>query len=466
MATDFEGSGHQSDAPLWHAEKVCSVAEGHPAAPELEEVSTSWQRSLNRYGIDPVSDEAPRILTLPEVKDQAGPLDGLIHSARPELDRLYGLVADAGYTVLFCNTDGIAVAHRGNEDDASRFRYWGTWLGGVWSEAAEGTNGIGTCVIEERPVTVHRGQHFRSRHIDLSCSGAPIFGTDSKLLAVLDVSAIDPRLSEAAHALTGTLTASAARAIEETYFRECFRRDWVVAFICPEDGISGLLLAVGEGQRIIGANRAARTALMLDDAGIAEGVSLWSVFERDSAPFRRKDGADIPVRLAFAGSNEACPALLTPPEPHAGGGRSAAGLALHTRPRMDVLAALDRLEAPPSRPLRGGLTPTAMRRVREHVEAHLGDSIDLAALAGVAGLSMFHFAREFKQTTGLTPHRYLLEKRVERARELLARTDLTLAEIAFAVGFADQSHFARRFRQMVGTTPGEFRWSQRAGRTA
>ncbi|HLY54933.1 MAG TPA: helix-turn-helix domain-containing protein [Stellaceae bacterium] len=466
MVEDPELSERLNHALGGHAQQVYSVAQGRLVkAPGLEEVSTSWERSLNRYGVDPVSSEAPRVLTLSEVQDQAGPLDPLIHSARAELDRLYGLVAEAGYTVLFCNVDGVAVEHRGDEHDASRFRYWGTWLGGVWPESIEGTNGIGTCIIEERPVTVHRGQHFRSRHMDLSCSGAPVFGIDGRLIAVLDVSAIDPKLSEAAHALTGALTVTAARAVEETYFRECFRRDWIVAFICPHDGVSSLLLAVGDGQRIVGANRAARAAFMLDDRRIADGLNLWSIFERDSAPFRRKDGADIAVRLACAGSNETCPALLTPPEPRGGGRYDTAGLALHTRPRMDVVAVLDRLGTAPPRPLRGGLTPAAMRRVHEHVEAHLGESIDLAALAGVAGLSMFHFAREFKQTTGVTPHRYLLQKRVEQARELLASTDLPLAEIAFAVGFADQSHFARRFRQMVGTSPGEFRWSHRSGRT-
>ena len=79
----------------------------------------------------------------------------LIFNAQEEIDRLYKLVREAGYTLLFCDTVGIAVEHRGDETDASRFKYWGTWLGGVWSEAIEGTNGIGTCIAEERPITVH-----------------------------------------------------------------------------------------------------------------------------------------------------------------------------------------------------------------------------------------------------------------------------------------------------------------------
>jgi transcriptional regulator GlxA family with amidase domain len=95
------------------------------------------------------------------------------------------------------------------------------------------------------------------------------------------------------------------------------------------------------------------------------------------------------------------------------------------------------------------------------MEVHLGESIDLLMLAGVAGLSVHHFARQFKQSLGVAPHRYLTQKRVERAQDLLAQTDLSLAEIAYAAGFSDQSHLARHFRYMLGTTPREFRRSQR-----
>ena len=200
-----------------HADHVTSVVEGRRAEPTSAEVSSSWQRSAHRHRVDPDGHEAPRILTSHEVGERRGPLDQLILSAEDELNRLYKLVREAGYTLLFCDNAGVAVEHRGDEADASRFRYWGTWLGGVWDEAFEGTNGIGTVISEERPVTIHRGQHYRTRHIDLSCSGAPVFGADGRLMAVLDVSAIDPALSERAHALTGVLTIASARAIEERF---------------------------------------------------------------------------------------------------------------------------------------------------------------------------------------------------------------------------------------------------------
>jgi transcriptional regulator of acetoin/glycerol metabolism len=215
-----ERSSDSLGAFAGHAQHVCSVAEGAAPLPGIEEVSSSWQRSATKYGVDPVDNKAPRILTSDELKHSREPLDRLIFSAQEDIDQLYKVVREAGYAVLFCSSSGVAVEHRGEDTQARSFEYWGTWLGGVWSEEVEGTNGIGTCIVEERPITIHRSQHFRSRHINLSCSGAPVFGVDGRLVAVLDVSAIDPNLSERAHALTGALTTKSARAVEERFFRE------------------------------------------------------------------------------------------------------------------------------------------------------------------------------------------------------------------------------------------------------
>ena len=317
-----------------HGEHVYSVAEGAAAPPGMEEVSSSWQRSVNKYGVDPLANRAPRILTPGELKDFRGPVDKLIFSAQEEIDQLYKVVRNAGYTVLFCDNSGVVVEHRGDDEQSSSFAFWGTWLGGVWSEDVEGTNGIGTCIVEERPVTVHRSQHFRSRHINLSCSGAPVFGIDGRLIAIVDVSAIDPELSERAHALTGALTTRSAGAIEERFFREHFRREWIIAVAPPEGGVPGMLLAIDDDQRIVGANQVARRSLLLDDRGLRAAVSLWTIFERDLNLFRRRDLADIFTELLLAGSNESRPALVTPPNHATSDPRRTA---LHTRPRLDSI---------------------------------------------------------------------------------------------------------------------------------
>jgi transcriptional regulator GlxA family with amidase domain len=110
--------------------------------------------------------------------------------------------------------------------------------------------------------------------------------------------------------------------------------------------------------------------------------------------------------------------------------------------------------------IRGGLSPKTLRRVQDHIAANLGQKITNEALAQVAKLSPSHFARAFKDSQGVAPHRYILECRVKRTQELLA-TDLSLSEIAVEVGFSDQSHLTRWFREIVGVTPGSYRWSMR-----
>jgi AraC family transcriptional regulator len=107
---------------------------------------------------------------------------------------------------------------------------------------------------------------------------------------------------------------------------------------------------------------------------------------------------------------------------------------------------------------RGGLPPRVLRRVREYIEDNIDQRITVELLAGLAKLSVCYFVRAFKQSTGITPHDYLIRRRVERTKQLLSGTDMPLSEIALAAGFADQSHFARRFRQHVGMTPRDYRW--------
>jgi AraC-like DNA-binding protein len=109
--------------------------------------------------------------------------------------------------------------------------------------------------------------------------------------------------------------------------------------------------------------------------------------------------------------------------------------------------------------VRGGLPPRVVRRLLEHIDCNIDRQIIVEDLAKVANLSASYFARAFKRSVGLTPHDYLIRRRVERTMELLSDTEMPLSAIALAAGFADQSHFARRFRQHVGVSPRAYRWS-------
>jgi AraC family transcriptional regulator len=117
---------------------------------------------------------------------------------------------------------------------------------------------------------------------------------------------------------------------------------------------------------------------------------------------------------------------------------------------------------PPDRRTDGALPQGKLRAVVEYVEAHLDAGLTLEQLAAAAHLSPCHFARRFKEATGLPPHQYVLARRVERAQQLLQHDrDLSLAEVAACVGFSDQSVFTHHFKRLVGVTPGRFRRSAR-----
>lgn len=161
--------------------------------------------------------------------------------------------------------------------------------------------------------------------------------------------------------------------------------------------------------------------------------------------------------------------LLAMPRSHsrAHGGTAASGFG--ARPRRREIPPVER---PPLRLLpdndtvthqddqptrfRGGLPGGALRRVRAYIDAHIGERISLDDLARQAGVSRFHFARQFRLSTGESPMGYLRRVRIERSKSILQSRDTTIAEVAARLGFSDQSHFTRIFGRLVGVSPGSF----------
>jgi AraC family transcriptional regulator len=97
------------------------------------------------------------------------------------------------------------------------------------------------------------------------------------------------------------------------------------------------------------------------------------------------------------------------------------------------------------------------KRVVEFIEEHLAEEISLAALAGLVDLSLYHFARAFKQSFGAPPHRYHMARRMDRARSLLQRPALSVTQIGIQIGFRETSSFTTAFRKFTGLTPTEYR---------
>jgi AraC family transcriptional regulator len=108
-------------------------------------------------------------------------------------------------------------------------------------------------------------------------------------------------------------------------------------------------------------------------------------------------------------------------------------------------------------PIRGGLTARRLSQVKEFIDAQIPNEITISDLATLAGLSHYHFIRAFRDTVGLTPYQYILSERIRRARTLLSSPELSLGDVALAVGFSDASQLNRVFRKLTGVTPTAFR---------
>jgi AraC-like DNA-binding protein/PAS domain-containing protein len=446
---------------LSHVDCIDLVVRKGTLVPGVEEIATSWRRCLTAHHLDPEIKAAPHIITEKEIKDSREPLRNVILHAQEELDRLYAIVGPQQYVVLLCNRDGVAIHHRGNESLADTYKDRGIWLGAVVSEQMEGTNGIGTCITDQRATMVHRDQHFRTRHIDLSCAGAPIFDPLGRLAGVLDTSSMNPQTTEQSLSLAMAATKLSARGIEERIFREYFRHAWNLAAAPCGGSEVALLLAVDNDHRILGADHIARRIFGLTDEVLNQGTALATIFEYDSSIFRCKRMQDVAARLVRTGTDEAWNALITPPACGMSGLCSPTEALLHSRPRVGMLAHLPLPADPPT--TRGGLAPARANRVCEYIDSHLQENIALEVLAGIAQLSVHHFARAFRQTLGIPPHNYIVQRRVERAQQMLRNTELPLSEIAIAAGFTDQSHLARHFRTITGVSPSLARHRFRTG---
>jgi AraC family transcriptional regulator len=119
-----------------------------------------------------------------------------------------------------------------------------------------------------------------------------------------------------------------------------------------------------------------------------------------------------------------------------------------------------------AQPVNGGLAAWQIRRISTYIDANLNDRVRVAELAAMARLGPSHFRRAFKKCFGVSPHTYLVQRRIMRAQDLMMTTDASICEIALAVGFSDQAHLTTRFHRTVGTTPHAWRRERNGAATA
>lgn len=203
-----------------HVEKVQAEIEGR--APARSAIAASWARSAFHHGLEPDLRLNQNVLTQSELKREQERLDLLLHIARPVMEQLFVAVVKTGCCVVLTNKDGVILHRLIHEVDRIDMNAVGARSGAIWSEEHAGTNGIGTCAIEERPVTIHKDQHFREEIIGMSCAGAPIFDVTGEIIAVLDISSAREDMHASFAQVMSSLVVNAANRIETEHFRAAF----------------------------------------------------------------------------------------------------------------------------------------------------------------------------------------------------------------------------------------------------
>jgi transcriptional regulator of acetoin/glycerol metabolism len=295
-----------------HAQQVLTVTQGkaHLHGPGSDpSIARSWLRCLEDYHLDPALSIAPTVLEHGRVLESRERLQQVLHIAGNEMTSLHQQLSGAGHAVLLTDARGVILNCVTAPAERQIFERAGLWLGADWSEACEGTNGIGTCLVERQSLTIHQDEHFRGRHTGLTCSASPVFDPHGELLAVLDVSSARRDVSRQSQFHTMALVNLSAKMIESCYFLRCFDNQWLLRFHLQAESVGlfseGLLAFDGEG-RICAVNQSALNLLghirggllgkpveAFFDCSLDELLGRASINAAASWPLRTRDGRKL-----------------------------------------------------------------------------------------------------------------------------------------------------------------------------
>ncbi|TFY93856.1 sigma-54-dependent Fis family transcriptional regulator [Pseudomonas nabeulensis] len=307
-----------------HAQQVLTVAHGRDPSSDPS-IARSWLRCLEDYHLDPAQTIAPTVLEHGRLLESRERLQQVLHIAGSEMNSLHQQLSGAGHAVLLTDARGVILNCVTAPSERKIFERAGLWLGADWSEACEGTNGIGTCLVERQSLTIHRDEHFRGRHTGLTCSASPVFDPHGDLLAVLDVSSAREAVSRQSQFHTMALVNLSAKMIESCYFLRHFENHWLLRFHLQAESVGlfseGLLAFDAEG-RICAVNQSAlnllgqlRSSLQGQPVEAFFDCSLDQLLGRASAnataswPLRTRDGRQLFAALRGQVRSAAVPVI-------------------------------------------------------------------------------------------------------------------------------------------------------------
>lgn len=311
-------------ALVQHARGVMGLVNGLGTPPQgviTETVRTSWQRCVNDYQLDPARAHWPQVIDGNDLKDLQARHDELVDIARAEMDTLYDQISGSGYALLLTDAKGIILSEKVDPTLTRMFRGAGLAVGANWSERAEGTNGIGTCIAEGRSVMIHRADHFRARHIALSCSGSPIRDPDGEMIAVLDASVVGSHDTRCSQMHTMALVNTSARMIEKCLFLRRSQPYRILRFHSRPEFVNLLhdaALALSEDGTVVAADDMAVALLSANNRRALLGSLITDLFDIGAADLHQLEltrQALFPVRDLRAGHRyfvSLVPSQLTP----------------------------------------------------------------------------------------------------------------------------------------------------------
>ncbi|MEM9733916.1 MAG: GAF domain-containing protein [Pseudomonadota bacterium] len=273
----------------------------------MSALAASWRRSLTKYCLHPAQRQNQERLDSHVFNRERDKNSLLLKAAESPLDGLYKLVGSSGCGVFLTDAEGTVLETRYATSDATMFEHCNLSTGANWSEATEGTNGIGTCLVEQRPVIIHRDQHFFACHTAMSCIDAPIFDSSGRLAGALDVSTArldhDARMND----LLCASVAQTAKQIETELFRTAFAKNRILLPETPGNETSALY-AVDEDDLVVGATRAARRLANLPQEGDFDPIPYGDLFhphsnETSLRGFERGEKAAIKRALSRTNGN-------------------------------------------------------------------------------------------------------------------------------------------------------------------
>jgi transcriptional regulator of acetoin/glycerol metabolism len=275
-----------------HASRILHVVQNglQPAGIEPH-VTRSWYRCLREYRIEPSAPRQNTVLNSQSLKELQQRMGELLPVARAEMESLYEQIAGSGFAVILSDTQGVVLTTITDPALQREFRQAGLSLGALWDERHEGTNGIGTCLAEGCPVTVHREEHFRGYNLSLSCSGAPILDPHGSIIAVLDASTANSSDSRLIQRHTMALVNMSAHLISRWNFLNEFSQSWILRFHSRPEFVGLLheaLVAIDGAGNILAVNESALLQLGCPARKALIGEPIERFFQFDFATLERR----------------------------------------------------------------------------------------------------------------------------------------------------------------------------------